>query len=215
MKRKKIFHLLCSSIGVYLFIFQFVGWGVAEKTVHSSAQYTSEKAELSAIKRDLDQIDLAGAGGRYRDAGVLIGKDIKARDIYRAYLKGAAKISQDLLLIRNKLDAQHQTFSLQELGAMAQEITFDNLSFRDSFQHGETNFQTYQLIEKAIFNLEDAMHYWKIANHYRRFYRGSRQNRAEDQETLQVRLQTAINSIEALQQIIETREALEKDLNEE
>jgi hypothetical protein len=214
MAERMISRLVTSSIGIFLAFFLFSGWGVAEKTVHTGVQYTN-KAELDAIKNDLNKIDQASAAGNYADASVIVGKDIKARDIYRLYLEAAADISKELLTIHQRLEGQENTLTLQELGAITQRLSLDNLRFKGSFQHGEDRFQTYQLIQKAISNLEDAIEYWRTANHYRRFFRPGQWERVEDDEILKTKLQTAMNTIEELKGIIDTRAALSKVLLEE
>jgi hypothetical protein len=63
--------------------------------------------------------------------------------------------------------------------------------------------------------LEDAIHYWRLSNHYRRFFRGSSKEHAEDDEILKIKLQTALNTIDELKAIMDTREALGKTLTDE
>jgi hypothetical protein len=214
MAERKMSRFVYSSIGIFLAFFLFAGWGVAEVTVHTGVQYT-DKAELEAIKRDLDKIDQASADGNYADASVIVGRDIKARDIYRLYLERASSLSEELLAIRQRLEGQENTLSLQELGAITQRLSLDNLGFKGTFKHGEERFQTYQLIQKAIINLEEAIDYWRTANHYRRFFRGGQWERVEDDQILKTKLQTAMNTIDELKGIIDTRNALSKDLLEE
>jgi hypothetical protein len=187
---------------------------MAEKTVQAGAHYT-DKAELDAVRNDLDQIDRLSAGGDYSNASVIIGQDIKARDIYRLYLAQAAEISEELLSVRVRLQEQADTVTLQQLGALTQRLTLDNSKFKGTFRHGEQHFQTYQLIQKAVTNLEDAIHYWRLSNHYRRFFRGSSKEHAEDDEILKIKLQTALNTIDELKAIMDTREALGKTLTDE
>lgn len=187
---------------------------MAEKTVQAGAQYT-DKAELDAVRNDLDQIDRSAVGGNYADASVIIGQDIKARDIYRLYLVKASEISEELLGVRTRLQGQADTITLQQLGALTQRLTLDNSKFKGTFQHGEDRFQTYQLIQKAVANLEDAINYWRSANHYRRFFRGSSKERADDDEILKIKLQTALNTIDELKAIMDTREALGKAIDDD
>lgn len=191
----------------------FSGWGMAEKTVRAGASFT-EKAELEQLRLDLSKIDGLNAEGLFGEASVIVGKEIKARDIYLRYIKRAAGISDELLTIRTKMELQGDTINLQQLGAICQKISLTNSRFKDSFQYGEEDFQTYQLIQKAIGNLEAAISYWRIANQYRKVYRGGLQERMEDDEVLKVKLLTAMNAIEELKAVMETRAALSRDLEE-
>lgn len=192
----------------------FSEWGMAEKTVRAGASFT-DKAELELLRNDLGKIDGLSSEGLYGEASVIVGKDIRARDIYGKYIKRAAGISDDLLKVKQKLNDQGDTVSLQQLGAICQKISLSNSRFKDTFQHGEEQFQTYKLIQKAIGNLEAAISYWRIANQYRKIYRGGARERMEDDEVLKTKLLTAMNAIEELKAIMETREALSKDLDED
>lgn len=192
----------------------FAGWGVAEKTFQAGASYT-DKAELEILKQDLNKIDGLSSQGLYAEASVIVGQDIRARDIYGRYIKKAAGISEELLNVKKKLNAQGDTVTLQELGAICQKVSMTNTRFKDTFQHGEEQFQTYQLIQKAIHNLEASISYWRISNKYRKVYRGGARERMEDDEVLKVHMITAMNAIEELQTIMETRDALSKNLEED
>lgn len=215
MNNRNLFlYLFVSSIGVFIPFCLFAGWGMAETTVRAGAQYT-DKAELQEIKSDLSKIDGYVAGGNYGEASVIVGQAIKARSIYKAYLEKATYISNELLVVRNRVDLQDRTLTLQQLGALSQKLSLDNAHFKDSFTHGEDQFQTYRLIQTAVSNLEDAISYWRISNRFRHIYRGSAKEKHEDEELLQTKLQTALNAIDELKVIIDTREALTKDLEEE
>lgn len=201
-------------IGLGLCCFLFTGWVLAEKTVKGQANY-SDAAGLESVRKDLAQLDGFAATGQYGDAGVLIGKDIKARDVYRIYLSKASQMSGELMSVREKMTALTDTISLQELGALAQRLTLNNQRFKAGFTHGEQEFQTYKLIEKAVTNLEDAIKYWRISNQYRHLYRGSTQDKAADDEILRTKLETALNAVDELKAIVEARDALTRDLNED
>jgi hypothetical protein len=192
----------------------FSGWAIAETILHSGAFYP-DKAELESVKADLARIDHDSADGQYENASSILGKDIKARDVYRLYLKKADEISEDLLHIRSRLSAEPRTISLQQLGAMVQRLSAENLRFAAGFQHGEQHFQTYQLIEKAVSNLQDAIAYWRVATQYRPLYRGSAREKADDDDVLELKIQTAVNAIDSLNTIVETRTKLSKDLEED
>ena len=179
-----------------------------------AAQPAAEPFDLDAVRADLNQIDVRVSAGEFHDAAVLVGQDIKARDINGNYLKKASGISETLLKVRTRVAQHDNTLSLQQLGALSQRLTAENRGFRDSFQHGQESFQTYQLIQKAVVNLEDAISYWRLSNHYRFLYRGSVLEQAEDDEILKVKIQTAMNAIDELKGIVETRQALGRDLEE-
>lgn len=201
-------------IKVCLFLFLFTGWAVAEKTVKVEANYTPS-AELESVKEDMAKLDAYASEGKYEEAGVLIGKDIKARDIYRAYLNRASQMSNELLSVREKMGLQLDTLSLQELGALSQRLALHNLRFKEGFSHGEQKFQTYKLIEKAVSNLEDAIFYWRTSNRFRHIYHGGLSARRADDEVLRTKLETAMNAIDELKAIVEAREALTRDLTED
>lgn len=203
-----------SSIIALLGFCLFSEWGVAEKTVRAGASFT-DKAELEQLKTDLGKIDGLSTEGLFGEASVIVGRDIRARDIYGRYIKRAASISEELLTIRKKLNAQGDTINLQQLGAICQRISLSNTRFKDTFQHEESQFQSYQLIQKAIGNLEAAISYWRISNQYRKVYRGGVRERMDDDEVLKVKLMTAMNAIEELKTIMQTREALSRDLDED
>lgn len=213
VKRVKV-RVFCTSIGLAGALLLLSGWGLADKTVKASAQY-AQKAELETVRNDLAKIDSYVSEGIYGSASVIVGRDIKARDIYRSYLDKAGELSQKLVEVRRKLDLPEKNLSLQELGALTQQLSLQNLHFKDRFAHGEEHFQTYGLIQKAIRNLEDAIHYWRISNHYRSVSRGSMRERLEDDEILQMKLQAAMNAIDELKVITETRQALSRDLAED
>lgn len=184
--------------------------------VHADARPVSpaEPFDLESIRADLSKIDAHISTGEFSEASTLVGKDIKARDIYYQYLQKASGISESLLRIRKKIEFNDRTLTLQQLGALTQRLSAENMHFRDSFTHGQEKFQTYQLIEKAIHNLEDAINYWRVSNQYRFLYRGSVMEQAEDDEILKIKIQTAMNAIAELETIMQTREALGKDLEE-
>lgn len=208
---------LVVSIGLLLAVFLFHGRAVADRSVtadqsmHAKTSFT-EGNSADELRRDLAQIDEHAAEGLYGEASVLVGRNIKARDIYRYYLVRADGLSKQLLSVRPRLT---ETFTLQQLGAFTQNLTAENRRFKSSFTHGEEKFQTYQLIQTAIHNLEDASNYWRIANRYRALYRGTLREHMEDDQILKLKIQTALNAIDELKTIVHTRESLTKDLMDE
>lgn len=187
---------------------------MADKTVKAAASY-ADRAELEAVRRDLEKIDAYASEGIYDNASVIVGRDIRARDIYRAYIEKAADISGSLISIRPRLEMQDETLTLQQLGALSQRLSAQNSRFRDGFKHGENKFHTYRLIETAVTNFEDAINYWRLSNHYRKTYRGAARERIEDDEILKIKLQMAMNAIDELKVILQAREKLNRDLEEE
>jgi hypothetical protein len=207
---------LVGSIGLLLTLFLFHERAVADhsvvtdQSVRAKASFT-EGNSTDELRRDLAQIDQKAAEGMYGEASVLVGRNIKARDIYKNYLERAEGISGQLLSVRPRLT---ETFTLQQLGAFTQSLSAENLRFKGTFTHGEEKFQTYQLIQTAIHNLEDASNYWRIANRYRSLYRGSLREHMEDDQILKLKIQTALNAIDELKSIVHTRESLSKDLTD-
>lgn len=181
------------------------------KTVRGSARYT-QPGEDGAIGRDLLQMDGSLLG---ESESVVIGQNIRTRALYRAYINRAVRISEPLLAIRPRLAAQDETLSLQQLGALSQRLVTQNADFRNSFRHGEQQLRSYRLIQTAIRNFEDAVRYWRLANHFRKTHRGSQLERDTDDEILKAKLQTALNAIDELQLLLKTREKLDQAFNAE
>lgn len=213
MNGRVSFSTIAVSIALVAGLFLFSGQAMADRTVKATASYV-DRAELEAVRRDLEKIDAYATEGIYGSASVIVGRDIRARDIYRAYIEKAAQLSSNLITIRPKLEAQDETLSLQQLGALAQRLSAQNSQFRDSFKHGESKFQTYRLIETAVINFEDAINYWRLSNRFRKTYKGSARERIEDDEILKIKLQTAMNAIDELKVIMQTRDKLTRDLEE-
>jgi hypothetical protein len=136
--------------------------------------------------------------------------DIKIRDIYRNYLAKASAITQALLRFKSDADTHEREFTLQRLSAFSQELVAENNAFKNSFEHGEEQFESYQLIAKAILSVEDAAQYWKISSRYRVLYRGTTSDKASDDESLKIKLEAAFQAIERLQAIEEVRKALDE-----
>lgn len=191
----------------------FTGWAKAENTVTAKASI-STSAELAQLKQDLDKLDTLATQGQSDQTALMAGQEIRARDIYRRYLDKAATLSQEMLRVNEKINTAGQDISLQQLGAVCQKVSMANLRFKGTFQHGEAQFQSYQLIQEAIGNLEAAIAYWRVSNRYRKIYRGGAKERMEDDEILRVRLLKATSAIDQLKGIVETRQALTRYLDE-
>lgn len=214
MNKRYLFQWIALSITVALGSCLFSEWGIAEKTVQAEARYKNP-AELETLRNDLSELDNLASAGLWGDASVITGQEIRARDIYGRYIEKAAKISDELLKVKTKLSDQQGTVSLQQLGAICQKVSLTNTRFKNTFQYGEEQFQTYQLIQKAISDLESAISYWRVSNQYRKIYRGGARERIEDDEVLKIKLLTATNTIEALKTIMDTRETLSRNLEED
>jgi hypothetical protein len=214
MNKRYLCQWIALSITLLLGLCLFSEWGIAEKTVRAEA-CEQNPAELEALRNDLKEMDSLTNGGLWGKASVIVGQEIRARDIYRRYIEKAAKISEELLKVKTRLSDQQGTVSLQQLGAIYQKVSLSNTRFKNTFQHGEEQFQTYQLIQKAIDNLESAISYWRISNQYRKIYRGGSRERMEDDEILRFKLLTATNAIEALKTIVDTQDALSRNLEDD
>jgi hypothetical protein len=147
--------------------------------------------------------------------GIIVGGEIKPHDRYRAYLAHAAEISRDLLHVRDILESQGRRLNLQQLGALTQRLSVGRDRFRESLAPGEETFETYRLINRAVTSLEEAIVYWRVANRYRPWLRGSLAERAEDEDILQLKLQAAVNAIDALGDVVKMRQTLSRDLDED
>jgi hypothetical protein len=147
--------------------------------------------------------------------GIIVGGEIKPHDRYRVYLTHAAEISRDLLHVRDILESQGRRLNLQQLGALTQRLSVGRDRFRESLAPGEETFETYRLINRAVTSLEEAIVYWRVANRYRPWLRGSLAERAEDEDILQLKLQAAVNAIDALGDVVKMRQTLSRDLDED
>ncbi len=206
----------CTGIIIFLSLLLclFTGWAVAQKTMTAKARISSD-AELAQLKQDLDKLDTLVSQGLVGEASVVAGQEIRARDIYRRYLDKAASMSQELLRVNQKINTAGQDISLQQLGAICQKVSLANLRFKSTFQLGEDQFQSYRLIQEALTNLEAATEYWRVSNRFRKVHRGGAKEQMEDDEILRVRLLKAVNAIEELKRLMDTRAALSKDLEED
>jgi hypothetical protein len=149
------------------------------------------------------------------EGAVLVGGYIKPRDFYPAYLAQVSEITQDLLHVREILQSHQQSLTLQQLGALTQRLSVSRNSLQKKLIHGEEAFNTYQLIDKAVSNLEEAIEYWRVANRTRPWIRGGIPERQEDDEILKLKLQTAVNTIDELKELVKTRKNLSDGLDED
>ena len=166
---------------------------------------------IEQIRSDLAKLDTglleATASDRGQpaelDTSDLKSASLRARDVYRRYLIKAEKISHDL-----QPPTQAKQLSVQQLGALSQHISAQNTRLKGSFSHGEDQFRSYQLIQTAVGNLEDAIYYWRTANKYRELYRETAIEKIEDDDVLKLKIRTALNAIDELEEIFNIREAL-------
>lgn len=173
-------------------------------------QEAATQRDLWQVKRLLEKEQTAPS-----EEAVLVGGYIKPRDFYPAYLAQVSELTQDLLHVREILETHHQSLTLQQLGALTQRLSLSRNSLQTKFIHGEEAFNTYQLIDKAVTNLEEAIEYWRMANRARPWVRGGLSERKEDDEILQLKLQTAVNSIDELKELVKTRKSLFDGLDED
>ncbi|MBX2860270.1 MAG: hypothetical protein KTR14_03485 [Vampirovibrio sp.] len=160
------------------------------------------------VLADLQAIDASTASGSRPVVVKLRKLDVDTRQVYQAYVERAADISQELVRVKKWADVKGGMLNLQHLSARTQQVQMKNQEFAQAFDHGEEEFYTYQLIQKAVASLEDAVTYWRHANTYREMFRGSTLNQYEDDETLKIKLKTAFNAIQELDRIRETADAM-------
>ncbi len=198
----------------------------------SSAQKSlpAEPVDLSEVRADLQKLDATLYGGGTAgepgegtpenglNSGMngglgeldLPAADLTTRAIYRDYLRRASGISRTLLSIQRRMDAANWTLSLQQLGALSQGVVSQNERFRDTFDHGEESFYSYQLIQQAVTELDSAMDYWRKTNRYQSTYRGTTIEKADDDEVLKLKLEKVFSIIEELKALEVARRALDK-----
>jgi cob(I)alamin adenosyltransferase len=152
-------------------------------------------------------------GPVWQNETVIVGDELKAASRYQQYLSKAASISQELLNVREELLTQGGTLSLQQLGALSQDLTMQYETFKKQLNPQEKQFQSAQLIETAITSLDEAIDYWRTSNRYRRWERGAATNRTEDDEILQLKLQTANTAISNLSGIVKTRQLFSRSFD--
>ncbi len=172
----------------------------------------SSAQEQATVCADLARIDAAAVGGNYENASVIIGKSLEGRHIYRDYLAAADVISQNLLKLKTDLGQESGEISLQELGAKTQQVNADYAMLIKSLTHGETAFESFGLIRKAVTSLDDATRYWRLARRYRPVFRSGVVDKRDDDDILSLKIRTALEAIGSLDEIIKTRDALTKDL---
>ncbi len=192
-----------------LYIAVVIGWAVVVLPAAPAAD------NLEQIREDLSVVDAQvfapGTGGSPPVQVILEKTDIKTRDIYRAYLEKASTITGELMMVRDVMERQQGELSLQQLGSLLQALKAQNRHFRDAFEHGEEEFQSYRLIQKAVDNLDDAWRYWRSADRYRRVHRPTVLNEMENDRILRIKLQAARQAIEELHDINAVRQALDRN----
>lgn len=164
---------------------------------------------------ELQQLDARIESGPRAFQAEIKTVNIKTRDIYKAYLIKASTLTRKLTKIKSEADKRQDRFSLQRLAAMTHALSMENTTFRGTFEHGEDKFYSYQLIEKAVTSMEDAVSYWRQSNQTRQLYRGSALDKVEDDEILKLKLQAAFSAIEQLKGIENVRQVLDKNLQED
>lgn len=211
-----------------LFSLLFLSWSnLSGLWLQTSAQGTNRPLELNPMTSGLNSSEsspeairnkLRLLDGRVEDGPFRAGTatlDIRAKDIYKRYLVKASTLTSKLLKIKATADIRKEKYTLQRLAAMTQSLSIENSVFKDSFENGEDQFQSYLLIQNAIANMEDAVAYWREANQTRMLYRGTALDKAEDDEVLKIKLQTAFSAIEELKGLDNVRKVLDKNLTED
>jgi hypothetical protein len=171
-----------------------------------------ESSAPEAIKNRLRVID--GRVQRGPERLPTGGLDIRNKEIYPKYLEKASVLTSKLVRIKTEADSFRENYSLQRLAALTQGLSIENTTFRDSFQNGEEQYQSYQMIQKAIQEMEDAIAYWRQANRSRMLYRGTQLEKAQDDEVLKLKLEMAFSAIEQLKGITQVRQVLDRNLEE-
>jgi hypothetical protein len=163
------------------------------------------------VKNDLQKLDavIYDSGVQGQPTLSAANNNLTAREIYRAYVTKAEALRTDLVRVKTRMDESDWNLSLQQLGAMAQQVATRNTRFSREFKYGEDGFYSYKLIEKAARALDDAVSYWREANKYRLLYRGTAREQAEDDEVLRVKLQTALSAIEELDEFEHLQKSLQ------
>jgi hypothetical protein len=175
-------------------------------TAVSPEAFRQEMAQLRNLLKN-------EGGSPLENDSVIVGGELKATSRYRQYLNKAADISQELLNVREQLLTEGGKLSLQELGALSQEFTMQYEHFSKQLSPYEKSFQSAQLIETAVSSLDEAIDYWKTSNHYRRWEHGSNTDKADDDEILQLKLQTANTAIGNLSGIVKTRQLFNRSFD--
>ena len=152
-------------------------------------------------------------GTAAQNDSVIVGEDLKAASRYRQYLAKAADISQELLSVREELLTEGGKLSLQQLGALSQEFSMQYAHFKKQLTPAETKFQSTQLIETAVTSLDQAIEYWRTSNHFRRWEHSNNTDKTDDDEILQLKLQTANTAIGNLSGIVKTRQLFNRSFD--
>lgn len=195
---------------------RMIVWGLCCLLFSSVLALAGQRLEPIDVQAELQKIDgyiQSSPNSEAQNNEVLNhSQPLKPRDLYRQYIAKTSQISQQLLRLKQESDTRKGGFSLQRLGALTQSLAAENANLNQQIRQGETALQSYQLIQKAITTLEDTVAYWRVSNRYRSLYRGTLQDKTDDDEILRVKLEAAFQAIEELKELEKVREALDKSL---
>lgn len=144
--------------------------------------------------------------------------DLRTRHEYYTYLKSTRALTEGLLGLQARLVSvpeEPSSVTLQQLAARTQSLVVENRRLHQSFTRGEEKFFSYQLMDKAIGSLADAVEYWQAADLSRGAYRGTVLDQQNDDEMVRTKLKAALQAIQELESIQKTITELDKQLKDE
>jgi hypothetical protein len=136
---------------------------------------------------------------------------LRSQDTYRTYSKRLFALITTMNKINGVLtESALSKITLQQVAALNHQLKLQHKQFRESFRHQEQQLYTYQLVLRAVLNLNDAVSYWQLSDRYKADTRGSSFEQLEDDEYLQVKLKGVLQSIAALKEIKDFNAMLER-----
>lgn len=139
---------------------------------------------------------------------------VKPKDIYSRYQQLAAALTAKLIRIKREAEQSNSSYSLQRLAAISHSVSVEHEALHVELEGGETQFQSYRLIQRAVLALEEATDYWRESNKAKDLGRGSQQEETMDQELIRLKLQTAMSAIDELQQFDKVRNTLDQNIKD-
>ncbi|MDX2084493.1 MAG: hypothetical protein SFZ03_03800 [Candidatus Melainabacteria bacterium] len=120
------------------------------------------------------------------------------RNAYQRYLQKIDPLLNHLLSLQQRFNRTQGEITLQQLAAQTQEVLSLYHSIQPDLTAEDQEYHSWQLIRRAVFNLEDAVIYWRLIDPYRPPYRGSVQDADDDQYALNTKVQAALQAIQDL-----------------